>query len=224
MRSTRYRIAVVVGDGHVAGAQPAVGGEGGGGGLVVVPVAEEHVRPPDPDLPGSPGCTSPPPSSTRRTSTPGAGRPIEPARCSSAGRGGDRGRRLGQPVALGQDEPERLLHHRSGRLRQGGPGHGQPDGRELLGCDVGRFARRSGPHVGRPGDHGDAQRATARPSTPGRTARRAGSGDPACSVAPSTTLRPKMWNSGSTPRATSSLRLAPLRPRLARGWRAGCRG
>jgi hypothetical protein len=46
------QVAVVVGDGNVAGTQPAVVGLGGGGRLVVLPVAGEHVGPAHPDLAG----------------------------------------------------------------------------------------------------------------------------------------------------------------------------
>ena len=75
----QVEVAVVVGGGHVAGVQPAVGIEHRGGGLGVVVVAGEHVVAPHPDLADVTDERVAVPL-TRRISTPGSARPTEPKR------------------------------------------------------------------------------------------------------------------------------------------------
>ena len=72
------QVAVVVGHGDVAGAQPAVGGQHPGGLLGIVEVALEHVGALHPDLAGVAAQHVVAVSSTSRTSMPSSTLPTEP--------------------------------------------------------------------------------------------------------------------------------------------------
>ena len=189
------------------------------GGLGVVPVAGEHVRAPHPDLAGvadervlAVGVDEP------DLRAPGSGTPMLPSGASTPVPRGDDRRRLGEPVALG-DRRRRSgraigsLHLRVelGRARGGQAHRGA--------ASPGRRAGQRGPrrpHRRRAADDGDAvvdDRLERRLRVEALDEHDRGAGDEA--TAPSTTLSPKMWNSGSTPSTTSSGALRPAGVGLA---------
>ena len=146
------QVAPVVDGGDITGHQPALGVDRTGGGVLVVPVAGEDVRAPDPQLAGVTDQhvvavlvdEAQLQTGDRHTDRPDGG-------VGAHGRR-DHRRCLGEPVALGQVDVVTALH-RAGDLvgQTGGTRHGETHGIEGVFGRLGKAGPRR-PHGGRAGD------------------------------------------------------------------------
>ena len=173
--------------------------------LRVVPVALEHVGPAHPDLARVADEHVVAVVVDQAHLDAGDDLPDRARAGLDAGRAGDDRRRLGQPVALGEREAEALL---------AAPGHvrRQRGGAATWRCGPTAKRRPARSSKCAKATHiGGAPGTTVTPrsrmvSTRGRRVEALHEHERGAhvSVEPSTTLSPKMWNSGSTPNTTSS--------------------
>ena len=204
--------ALVVDQRDVAGVEPAVVVDAAAGGLGVVPVALEHVGALDPDLAGV-ADQHVLAVDVDQADLDAVDRRADRARPPrQADRGGDDGRGLGEAVALADLEAEAGADGLGDvRVEVGGTGGGHLDGGERVGGQAGHGRPRR-PHLR------GAGRGTVTPcfwmasmADIGSNRSTSSTEAPACRAVPSTTLSPKMWNIGSTPKPTSAASPSPRR-------------